>query len=152
MLIHVKAGADRDKLSQIMSNANSGDTINVSVIDQFEHLKSLIVAQKRVGIRIALLDDDGYVIRQIATKRREATVDTNASAIPEDTSGAFTARQQAVIKALERVMHHLHKEGVSLVGYSDELVAVPSTAKSSHSSDLSLEVDTSGTYTGSHKL
>lgn len=152
MLIHVKLGADSEKLAQIINNANEGDTLNVQSNEQFEHLKSLIIDQKRVGLRIALIDEDGFIVKQIATQKRIKNSQSDTTQPSKQTSTAFSARQLAVISALERVMKHLEQEGVSLVGYSDELVAVPTNAKASHASDVSIDIDTSGTYSGSSKV
>ncbi len=141
MLIHVKTSADTDKLKKIVANSNPGDHINVSSLQQFEQLKELIIDVKAVDLKLSLIDDDGYVLKQISTKRRNIE---NQSAKGE----GFTARQMSVIAALERVMTLLDKEGISLVGYSDELVATLSEDSSLQAGELAIDVNTKGIYRG----
>ena len=141
MLIHVKPNADSDKLKKIVTNSNPGDNINVSNLQQFEQLKGLIIDAKAIDLTLSLIDDDGYVLKQISTKRR---IKEKQSA----QSSSFTARQMSVISALERVMTLLDKEGISLIGYSDELVATISDDSSLQTSELAIDVDTKGIYKG----
>ena len=141
MLIHVKPNADSDKLKKIVTNSNPGDNINVSNLQQFEQLKGLIIDAKAIDLSLSLIDDDGYVLKQISTKRR---VKEKQSA----QSSSFTARQMSVISALERVMTLLDKEGISLIGYSDELVATISDDSSLQTGELAIDVDTKGIYKG----
>lgn len=141
MLIHVKPNADSDKLKKIVTNSNPGDNINVSNLQQFEQLKGLIINAKAIDLTLSLIDDDGYVLKQISTKRR---IKEKQSA----QSSSFTARQMSVISALERVMTLLDKEGISLIGYSDELVATISDDSSLQTSELAIDVDTKGIYKG----
>jgi len=141
MLIHVKPNAEIDKLKKIVANSNPGDNINVSNSQQFEQFKRLIIDAKAVDLKLSLIDDDGYVLKQISTKRRDLKSDTAKGS-------DFTARQMAVISALERVMTLLEKEGVSLVGYSDELVATISDDTSLQAGELAIDIDTRGIYKG----
>ena len=141
MLIHVKPNADIDKLKKIVANSNPGDNINVSNSQQFEQLKQLIIDAKAIDLKLSLIDEDGYVLKQISTKRRDLKPDT-----AKDSD--FTARQMAVISALERVMALLEKEGVNLVGYSDELVATISDDTSLQTGELAIDIDTRGIYKG----
>src|SRR6056300_349197 len=97
MLIHVKPNADSDKLKKIVTNSNPGDNINVSNLQQFEQLKGLIIDAKAIDLSLSLIDDDGYVLKQISTKRRVKEKQSTQSS-------SFTARQMSVISALERVM------------------------------------------------
>jgi len=141
MLIHVKPNAETDKLKKIVTNSNPGDNINVSNSQQFEQLKRLIIDAKAIDLKLSLIDEDGYVLKQISTKRRDLKPDT-----AKDSD--FTARQMAVISALERVMTLLEKEGVNLVGYSDELVATISNDTSLQTGELAIDIDTRGIYKG----
>jgi len=104
-------------------------------------LKRLIIDAKAIDLKLSLIDDDGYVLKQISTKRRDLKPDT-----AKDSD--FTARQMTVISALERVMTLLEKEGVNLVGYSDELVATISDDTSLQTSELAIDIDTRGIYKG----
>jgi hypothetical protein len=141
MLIHVKPNADSDKLKKIVTNSNPGDNINVSNLQQFEQLKGLIIDAKAIDLTLSLIDDDGYVLKQISTKRRVKEKQSTQSS-------SFTARQMSVISALERVMTLLDKEGISLIGYSDELVATISDDSSLQTGELAIDVDTKGIYKG----
>jgi predicted RNA-binding protein with RPS1 domain len=150
MLIHVKPGADQEKLQKIITNCSAGDTINVVNSEQFEDLKKLLVAAKKIDIRLVMIDDEGYVSRQIHTKQRtEAPSSELSEAKLSARYSGFNDRQMSVIRALERVMSHCKKEGISLVGYSDELVAIP--AHSAHQFESTVDnydLDTQGVYTG----
>jgi predicted RNA-binding protein with RPS1 domain len=150
MLIHVKPGADQEKLQKIIANCSAGDTINVTSAEQFEDLKKLLVLAKKIDIRLVMIDDEGYASRQIQTKKRSESTRTAISGetLVEQQSG-FNDRQMSVIRALERVMTHCKKEGISLVGYSDELVAIPAHNTHQFESTVdSYDLDTQGVYTG----
>ena len=141
MLIHVKPNADTEKLKQIVVNSNPGDCINVSGLQQFDQLKGLISDAKAIDLKLSLIDDDGYVLKQISTKRRDTQLQATQSS-------GFTARQMSVISALERVMTLLEKENIRLIGYSDELVATISNDTSLQTGELAIEIDTKGIYKG----
>ena len=141
MLIHVKPSADTDKLKKIVTNSNPGDNINVSSLQQFEQLKGLIIDARAIDLKLSLIDDDGYVLKQISTKRRD--IQSSAAKSP-----GFTARQMSVISALERVMTLLDKEGINLIGYSDELVATIADDSSLQTGELAIDIDTKGIYKG----
>ena len=150
MLIHVKPGADQEKLQKIITNCSAGDTINVVSAEQFEDLKKLLVAAKKIDIRLVMIDDEGYVSRQIHTKQRAVSPLSEISNTGSSTQQAgFNDRQMSVVRALERVLVHCKKEGVSLVGYSDELVAIPAHSADQFESTVdSYDLDTQGVYTG----
>lgn len=141
MLIHVKPNADTEKLKKIVVNSNPGDCINVSGLQQFDQLKGLIIDAKAIDLKLSLIDDDGYVLKQISTKRRDTQLQATQSS-------GFTARQMSVISALERVMTLLEKENIRLIGYSDELVATISNDTSLQTGELAIEIDTKGIYKG----
>lgn len=141
MLIHVKPDADTEKLIKIIINSNPGDSINVSILPQFEQLKNLIIEAKALDLKLSLIDEDGYVLKQISTKRRNV----EKQAVQSE---GFTARQMSVISALERVMTLLDKEGISLIGYSDELVATIANDSLMQTGELSIDIDTQGIYKG----
>lgn len=116
-----------------------GDIISCSDAALFEVAKAVLVREKLPGLTIQLLDSSDYVQRSVTSrKRRENTQ-----------SDRFTDRQEAVLKALEKVMAHCEKEGIRLIGFSDDLVAIPAhlddgTGLSAEAIDL----DTSGVYRG----
>lgn len=141
MLIHVKPDADSKKLSKIVANTNPGDAINVADIKQFEQLKSLIIEAKAVDLKLSLIDADGYVLKQISTKRRNNEKHNQIN-------NRFTDRQMSVISALERIMVLLDKEGLRLTGYSDELVVTKADDASLQTGDLAIDIDTKDVYKG----
>ncbi|MBR9884309.1 MAG: response regulator [Oceanospirillales bacterium] len=121
-----------------MNSAVSGDTICCKRESQFEICKSALLQAKLAGVTICLLDQDDYVIRQTSSKKRNQVKGPR-----------LTDRQLVVIKALEKVLAHCRKEGVALIGYSDELVAMPdSVAACDLASAYAVEVDSSGCYRG----
>lgn len=115
-----------------------GDTINCGDAALFEVAKAILVREKLPGLTIQLLDSSDYVLRTVTSRKRQG-----------DAQDRFTDRQEAVIKALERVLAHCEKEGVRLIGFSDDLVAVPSHLDDgSGLSAEAVELDTSGVYRG----
>ncbi|MBS97745.1 MAG: response regulator [Oceanospirillaceae bacterium] len=121
-----------------MAGASPGDTICCKRDSQFETCKQALIKAKLAGVTICLLDQDDYVIRQTSSKKR-----TQVSG-PQ-----LNDRQLAVIKALEKVLSHCKKEGVTLIGYSDELVALPSGLVGSElASAYAVDVDAHGSYRG----
>ncbi|WP_240776409.1 response regulator [Nitrincola alkalilacustris] len=101
------------------------------------------MAEKAIGITVQLLDSDQYVIRQASSRKRS----------DQATDKQFSDRQLTVIKALEKVLRHCKKEGIQLIGFSDELVAQPSGLDPQElMSAYALEVDTSDAYKGADSL
>lgn len=130
--------SEQEEITVIVKMAHSGDTIMCRRESQFEICKRALVAAKLVGVTIQLLDEDGYVIRQTSSKKRSQV-----------NGPTFNDRQLAVIKALEKVLSHCKKEGISLIGYSDELVALPaSIAGTDLASAYAIDVYTSECYRG----
>jgi hypothetical protein len=130
--------ADLETIRTALQELSAGESIACQSETVFSKAKLLLVKEKITGVSIQLVDSDGYVIRQVTGKRR--------SDVEE---GEFSDRQQAVIRALEKVLRHCKQEGVRLVGYSDELVAYPARCKDlSQASVYALDVDTQGVYTG----
>ncbi len=130
------------KVKDIMERLKAcsyGDVINCSDLGIFEAAKSILVREKLPGLTIQLLDNAHYVQRSVTSRKRRST----------DQTDRFNDRQEAVLKALEKVLAHCEKEGIRLIGFSDDLVAVP--AHLDDGSGLSAEavdLDTSGVYRG----
>jgi hypothetical protein len=130
--------ADSETIRAALLSCSEGDAVNCLSEDVFVRAKILLVKEKITGISIQLLGDDGYVIRQVTGKHRSELGD-----------GEFNDRQLAVIKALEKVLQHCKKEGIRLVGYSDELVAYPASLKDlEQASVYALDIDSSDAYSG----
>lgn len=109
--------------------------------DTFKRAKILLLKEKLKDVTIQLLDADGYAIRQVSSKPKS------------DQEDQLNARQRAVIKALEKVLMHCKKEGVQLVGYSDELVAIPASVKLEESAYAgAMDVNCFGVYKGADAI
>lgn len=138
MEYQIDINSEKDEIVTLIKSAVSGDTICCKRESQFEICKSALVEAKLAGVTICLLDQDDYVIRQTSSKKRNQVKGPR-----------LTDRQLVVIKALEKVLGHCKKEGISLIGYSDELVALPeSIVLSDLASAYAVSVDSSGCYRG----
>lgn len=125
-------------VTERMRACESGDIVSCSDEALFEVIKAVMVREKLTGLTIQLLDSDEYVLRTVTSKRRS-----------EKQQDRFTDRQEAVIRALEKVLAHCEKEGIQLVGFSDELVAIPAHMDDgSGFSASAVDIDTSGIYRG----
>ncbi|SEF88821.1 response regulator [Marinobacterium lutimaris] len=134
--------SEKEEISAIIKLAENGDVVICHRESQFEICKHALIEARLVGITIQLLDDDGYVIRQTSSKKRSQVQ-----------GPMFNDRQLTVIKALEKVLSHCKKEGISLIGYSDELVALPtSIAGTELASAYAVDVYTSGCYQGAEGI
>src|SRR5210317_1631955 len=138
----ISLALSQPQLRDIVSAAQSGDTLNTASTEQFETIKKLLIEYKLVGLRVCLLDEDGYILRQVSSRSRSESVDAG-----------LNGRQQRVIKALERVLEACDKENIALVGYSDSLVAIPKQLVNTElASSEALEVEDSGVYIGADLL
>lgn len=138
----LSANISETRLRSLVSDARPGDILNTESTDQFEQLKRLLVEMKKVGLRICLLDEDGYILRQISSRQRDSGTDNG-----------FNDQQKSVIKALERVLEACRKEGVTLVGYSDSLVALPTQLlQTDIASAEARELNSTGVYIGAEML
>lgn len=130
------------QIRELVKSVKSGDTLNTASTEQFELIKKLLVEYKLVGLRLCLLDEDGYILRQVSSRSRNETVEATLS-----------PRQHKVLKALERVLDACDKENIALIGYSDSLVAMPrQLVNTDLASAEAREVDDSGVYIGADLL
>lgn len=142
MEIQISPDLDDVQLVNRVRNAESGCTLNIQSDRQFELVKRLMVQHKKVGLRVCLVDEDGYITRQISSRLRE-----------EHTQMGFNDKQKSVLKALDRVLEHCRKEGISLIGYSDQMVAVPALlVNTEYATEQSREIDDQGVYFGADSL
>lgn len=110
----------------------------------FNLAKVVLVKEKLVGITLQLVDEQGYATRQVTSKKPSDDQ-------PSDSH--LSTRQTAVIRALEKVLQHCKKEGIKLIGYSDELVAMPVVVSSDDVSPaVALDIDTHGVYFGADSV
>lgn len=138
MEIYIPSETSVKDVTDRVRACEQGDILTCSDEALFEVIKAVMVRDKLAGLTIQLLDSDQYVRRSITSKRR-------GTARPD----RFTDRQEAVLRALEKVLAHCEKEGINLIGFSDELVAIPSHLDDgSGISAAALDLDTSGVYRG----
>ncbi len=103
-----------------------------------------MVKEKQAGVTVQLVDEQGFAIRQVTSKTPEEDRPTDCQ---------LSTRQASVVRALEKVLMHCKKEGVQLVGYSDELVAMPAEVDPEDVSPaVALDVETFGVYRGADAI
>jgi len=131
-------------ISEALKGGVEGDTFCCASEASFDLAKVALVKEKLSGITVQLLDSDGYAVRQVTSKRREK------HKVPQE---GLSDRQVKVVKALEKVLMHCKREGIQLVGYSDELVALPASVSGEDISTASaLDVDSYGCYRGADAI
>lgn len=131
-----------DSIADAIRGCASGDTVCCTKEATFALAKVVLVKEKLTNVTVQLLDGDGYAVRQVTSKRRVRA--------PQD---QLTDRQAAVVKALEKVLLHCKKEGVQLIGYSDELVALPASVPEEQISSASaVDVNTYDSYRGADAI
>lgn len=139
----LEAGSSIAVIRDLIRSSESGSTFDCSDAEVFESAKVALVAEKAVGITVRLLDEEGYIVRQVCSRRRS----------DEKKREQFTDRQLSVIRALEKVLAHCQKEGIQLIGFSDELVAQPMGSGGLEGVSASaLDVDTCGIYKGADAI
>ncbi|PSL13059.1 hypothetical protein CLV44_11450 [Marinobacterium halophilum] len=120
-----------------------GDVVSCSDVALFEVVKAVLIREKLPGLTIQLLDSSDYVLRTVTSRKRVDDVQLDR----------FTDRQEAVLKALEKVLAHCEKEGIRLIGFSDDLVAIPAHLDNGNGlSAEAVDLDTSGVYRGAESL
>ncbi|WP_027856456.1 hypothetical protein [Marinobacterium jannaschii] len=126
-----------------LRNCGAKDALCCSSEAVFALAKKALVNEKLTGITVQLLDSEGYAIRQVTSKKRG----------DKPPSDQLSDRQIAVVRTLEKVLYHCQKEGIQLVGYSDELVAMPAGLAAEDLSTAGIrDVETYGTYVGADAL
>lgn len=131
--------ASYEEIKDILLNCVSDDVVNCYSLEDFNEAKAVLIKEKLIGKTVQLLDEDDYVLQQVTSKKREDA----------DVEVEFSDRQLAVIKALEKVFEHCKREGVKVIGYSDELVAYPANCNDQEqASEFCLEINTSQAYKG----
>jgi hypothetical protein len=113
MDINLSPEAEYEEIVNALHQCGPEDAVCCETESLFKKAKKLLIKEKLKDVTIQLLDSDGYAVRQVTSKPKAVNRDQ------------LTGRQIAVVKALEKVLMHCKKEGVQLVGYSDELVALP---------------------------
>lgn len=127
-----------ESIADTLRASSPGDTVCCNSEASFTLAKVVMVKERLTGVTVQLLDQDGYAIKQVSSKKRGT-----------ESRDALTDRQMKVVKALEKVLMHCKKEGIQLIGYSDELVALPaSLPPESISTAAALDVCSFGVYHG----
>ncbi len=144
MDIYLDKGASYEEILEGIRECDAGGAVCCTDEAVFSLAKVVLIKEKQIGITLQLVDEQGYAIRQVTSKR------------PQDdqpTDSRLSTRQIAVIRALEKVLAHCQKEGIQLIGYSDELVAMPTVVKHEDVSPaVALDIDTHGVYRGADTL
>ncbi|WP_168926773.1 response regulator [Nitrincola schmidtii] len=139
----IPEGSSVQVIRELIREASPGEVFCCREAALFEITKVALIAEKAADITIQLLDEGNYVIRQVSSKRR----------IDQKKSEHLNDRQLAVVRALEKVLQHCRKEGVQLIGFSDELVAQPAHLDPAEGiSPFALDLDTSDVYRGADSL
>lgn len=134
--------SDKAEASEVLAaimDCGADDAVCCKDKETFQLAKVALVKEKRCDVTIQLLDSDGYAIKQVTSKKRDESANRDS----------LNSRQIKVIRALEKVLSHCRKEGIQLVGYSDELVALPDHIKQEElSSAGALDVNCHQVYKG----
>jgi UV DNA damage repair endonuclease len=143
MEFYLPADTSVQDVTERLRACSSGDLVTCSDEALFEVAKAVLVREKLAGLTVQLLDESDYVLRTVTSRRRHEV----------ERQDRFNDRQESVLRALERVLAHCEKEGIRLIGFSDELVAVPAHLDSSAClSAEAVDVDTSGVYRGADSI
>jgi hypothetical protein len=128
-----------EDIKEVLVNSLPDDVVNCYSLEVFNDAKKVLIQEKLTEKTVQLLDDEDYVLQQVTSKKREEV----------NNKVEFSDRQLTVIKALEKVLEHCQREGIKLIGYSDELVAYPANCNDiEEASEYCLEINTSETYKG----
>ncbi|WP_417583938.1 response regulator [Nitrincola sp.] len=139
----IPAGSSVQSIRDMIRNAATGEIFCCRDLELFETAKVALVAEKVAGITVQLIDESDYIVRQVSSKRRG----------DQKKSDQLNDRQLAVIRALEKVLQHCRKEGVQLIGFSDELVAQPAHLDPAEGiSPYALDLDIHDVYRGADSL
>jgi hypothetical protein len=143
MDITLNAEANGDEILAAIKQCGLEDAVCCLNESTFKKAKLALVQEKIKGVTIQLLDDDGYAIKQVTSKQRS----------DKSRSDQLNDRQRNIVRALEKVLLHCKKEGIQLVGYSDELVALPAhISLEGVSSAGAIDVDCRGVYRGADAI
>lgn len=143
MDITLSAEANAEEILSAIRQCGLDDAVCCLNETTFKKAKLTLVQEKLKGVTIQLLDSDGYAIKQVTSKQR-------SNKLPSD---QLNDRQRNIVRALEKVLYHCKKEGIQLVGYSDELVALPAhISLDDVSSAGAIDVECRGVYRGADAI
>ncbi|MCV6613122.1 MAG: response regulator [Amphritea sp.] len=141
---YLDRGASYEEILEGIRECDTDGSVCCTDEAVFSLAKVVLVKEKITGITLQLVDEQGYAIRQVTSKKPEEDM-------PSDSH--LSTRQTAVVRALEKVLAHCKKEGIQLIGYSDELVAMPVVVNAEDVSPaVALDVNTHGVYRGADSL
>lgn len=127
-----------EAIASALRKSEPGDMVCCTSEASFALAKVVMVKERLSGVTVQLLDQDGYAVKQVSSKKRSA-----------ESPDSLSDRQIKVVRALEKVLMHCKKEGIQLIGYSDELVALPaSTPPEAVSTAAAIDVCSFGVYQG----
>lgn len=141
---YLDKGASFDEILEGIRECDDDGAVCCTDEAVFSLAKVVLVKEKLAGVTLQLVDEQGYAIRQVTSKKPEDDQ-------PSDSH--LSTRQTAVVRALEKVLLHCKKEGIQLIGYSDELVAMPVIVSSDDVSPaVALDINSHGVYRGADSL
>lgn len=141
MDINLSTTADYEEIVNALRKCGPDDAVCCENTALFQQAKKILIQEKLKDKTIQLLDSDGYAVKQVTSKAKSKNKDQ------------LNNRQIAVVRALEKVLAHCKKEGVQLVGYSDELVALPShIAPEEIASASAVDVNSHDAYRGADSI
>lgn len=139
MDIYIDDLADYQAVVEALDRCEDDDVLCCRVEAVFNLVRLAIQKTRRAGVTAQLIDTDGYVVRQLTSKKRSANRQVDQ----------LNDKQIAVVRALEKVMGYCKAEGIQLIGYSDELVALPAgLGDADIASAAALAVEAQGVYRG----
>lgn len=143
MDIILEESSTEEEIINAFESCGLEDAVCCKHESMFKKAKALLIKTKLKDITIQLLDSDGYAIRQVSNKEADQIANKDQ----------LNSRQVTVIKALEKVLTYCKKERIQLVGYSDELVALPAHIPIDEVSNASaLDINCHGVYKGADAI
>lgn len=143
MDILIADSATEQNIISALQDCSPDDAVCCQNETTFKKAKLILLKEKLKNVTIQLLDEDGYAIKQVTSKPKS----------PRTLHEQLNGRQIAVIKALEKVLMHCKKEQIQLVGYSDELVALPARIAVEEIANAgAIDVQCHGVYQGASSI
>ncbi len=136
---------DNQKTTDVIRKVNeseSGSTFSCSSERMFSLLKIALVKSQRSDLSIQLLDNSGKLLKQVVSRRKEAE---------EQESDELSLPQVKAVRALEEAFRQCQAMKLTVIGFSDGLVAVPEKLGVNLavlSSTSAMDVDSSDVYKG----
>ncbi|MCW9053926.1 MAG: hypothetical protein OQJ91_16695 [Motiliproteus sp.] len=137
---------DHHKASEIFASvkkAESGAVFYCTDERQFSLAKIALVKSQRTDLSIQLKDAQSRLLKQVVPRRKNAKEEQQAD--------EMNSNQVSAIRALEDAFRQCQAMKLTVIGFSDGLVAVPNSlggGMDALSSTAAIDVDTSDVYRG----